>query len=310
VKTLEGKGPFTVFAPTNEAFAKLPAATLKHLLDPANVKELDALLTYHVAAGAVFSKDIKDKEKIKTVEGQDVTASIYMGNRIFINNALVTSADVGASNGVIHIIDTVLSLPEPKTVVDLAVATPDLSTLVTALKAADLVSTLEGKGPFTVFAPTNEAFAKLPPLYLKLLLDPKNVKTLQKLLTYHVVAGSVFSKDIKNNQVVKTVEGETVTAHVSAAGIKINNSTVTTADVAAQNGVVHVIDTVLMPSGMDTIVDLAVATPDLSTLVTALKAADLVKTLEGKGPFTVFAPTNEAFAKLPPLYLNYWIQRM
>jgi len=136
------------------------------------------------------------------------------------------------------------------------------------------------------------------------------VKTLQKLLTYHVVAGSVFSKDIKNNQVVKTVEGETVTAHVSAAGIKINNSTVTTADVAAQNGVVHVIDTVLMPSGMDTIVDLAVATPDLSTLVTALKAADLVKTLEGKGPFTVFAPTNEAFAKLPPLYLNYWIQRM
>jgi len=310
VKTLEGKGPFTVFAPTNEAFAKLPAATLKHLLDPANVKELDALLTYHVAAGAVFSKDIKDKEKIKTVEGQDVTASIYMGNRIFINNALVTSADVGASNGVIHIIDTVLSLPEPKTVVDLAVATPDLSTLVTALKAADLVSTLEGKGPFTVFAPTNEAFAKLPPLYLKLLLDPKNVKTLQKLLTYHVVAGSVFSKDIKNNQVVKTVEGETVTAHVSAAGIKIHNSTVTTADVAAQNGVVHVIDTVLMPSGMDTIVDLAVATPDLSTLVTALKAADLVKTLEGKGPFTVFAPTNEAFAKLPPLYLNYWIQRM
>ena len=76
------------------------------------------------------------------------------------------------------------------------------------------------------------------------------MKTLQKLLTYHVVAGSVFSKDIKNNQVVKTVEGETVTAHVSAAGIKINNSTVTTADVAAQNGVVHVIDTVLMPSGM------------------------------------------------------------
>jgi uncharacterized surface protein with fasciclin (FAS1) repeats len=148
------------------------------------------------------------------------------------------------------VIDTVLSLPVPKTIVDLAVATPDLSTLVTALKAGGLVDTLSGKGPFTVFAPTNEAFAKLPALYLKLLLDPKNVKTLQKLLTYHVVAGSVFSEDISNNQVVKTVEGETVTAHVSAAGIKINNSTVITADVAAQNGVVHVIDAVLMPSGM------------------------------------------------------------
>merc|ERR1711865_902470 len=102
----------TVFAPTNEAFAKLPAATLAHLLDPANVKELDAVLTYHVVAGvAAFSKDLTDGEKIKTVEGQDVTASIYKGNRIFINKALVTTADVSASNGVIHIIDTVLSLP-------------------------------------------------------------------------------------------------------------------------------------------------------------------------------------------------------
>jgi len=252
VDTLSGKGPFTVFAPTNEAFAKLPAATLAHLLDPANVKELDAILTYHVVSGvAAFSKDLTDGEKIKTVEGQDVTAAIYMGDRIFINNALVTTADVGASNGVIHIIDTVLSLPVPKTIVDLAVATPDLSTLVAALKAGGLVSTLEGKGPFTVFAPTNEAFAKLPPLYLKLLLDPKNVKTLQKLLTYHVVAGvAAFSKDLTDGEKIKTVEGETVTAHVSAAGIKINDSTVITANVAAQNGVVHVVDAVLMPSGM------------------------------------------------------------
>merc|ERR1712166_358134 len=252
VKTLEGKGPFTVFAPTNKAFAKLPAATLAHLLDPTNVKELDAVLTYHVVAGvAAFSKDLTDGEKIKTVEGQNVVASIYMGDRIFINNALVTTADVAASNGVIHIIDTVLSLPVPKTIVDLAVATPDLSTLVAALKAGGLVSTLEGKGPFTVFAPTNEAFAKLPPLYLKLLLDPKNVKTLQKLLTYHVVAGvAAFSKDLTDGEKIKTVEGETVTARVSAAGIKINDSTVITADVAAQNGVVHVIDAVLMPSGM------------------------------------------------------------
>merc|ERR1711865_650057 len=102
----------TVFAPTNEAFAKLPAATLAHLLDPANVKELDAVLTYHVVAGvAAFSKDLTDGEKIKTVEGQDVTASIFMGKRIFINKALVTTADVSASNGVIHIIDKVLSLP-------------------------------------------------------------------------------------------------------------------------------------------------------------------------------------------------------
>merc|ERR1711865_283767 len=202
VDTLSGKGPFTVFAPTNEAFAKLPAATLAHLLKPANVKELDAVLTYHVVAGvAAFSKDLTDGEKIKTVEGQDVTASIFKpgrhrhrSNRIFINKALVTTADVSASNGVIHIIDKVLSLPPApapapvptKNIVELAVATPDLSTLVTALKAGGLVGTLSGKGPFTVFAPTNEAFAKLPAATLAHLLDPANVKELDAVLTYHV----------------------------------------------------------------------------------------------------------------------------
>ena len=137
------------------------------------------------------------------------------------------------------------------TIVDVAAATPDLSTLVTALKAGGLVATLEGVGPFTVFAPSNEAFAKLPSLYRQLLLDPKNVKQLQKLLTYHVVAGAaVFSKDLKDKEAIKTVEGQNVVAHVAASGIKINDAAVTTADVAALNGVVHIVDTVLMPPDM------------------------------------------------------------
>ena len=194
-----------------------------------------------------------------------------------------------------------------QTIVDIAVATPDLSTLVTALTAGDLVSTLQGPGPFTVFAPTNEAFAKIPPLYLKLLLDPANIKTLQRLLTYHVVAGvAAFAKDLTNGESIKTVEGQNVVVTISRGTVKINDATVTTADVAASNGVVHIIDTVLMPSDMpsNTIVDVAAATPDLSTLVTALTAADLVSTLEGTGPFTVFAPTNEGFAALPTGVLN------
>merc|ERR1712166_697838 len=268
-----------------------------------------------VAGVAAFSKDLTDGEKIKTVEGQNVVASIYMGDRIFINNALVTTADVAASNGVIHIIDTVLSLPVPKTIVDLAVATPDLSTLVAALKAGGLVSTLEGKGPFTVFAPTNEAFAKLPPLYLKLLLDPKNVKTLQKLLTYHVVAGvAAFSKDLTDGEKIKTVEGQSVVAHVSAAGVMINGATVQTADIAASNGVIHIIDKVLSlppapaPVPTKNIVELASSVADLSTLVTALVAGKLTTALSGKGPFTVFAPTNEAFAKLPKATLAHLLE--
>merc|ERR1711904_589334 len=177
------------------------------------------------------------------------------GNTILIDSSKVTTADVQASNGVVHIIDAVLmpsNAPKPvsKTIVDLAVATPELSTLVTALKAADLVKTLSSKGPFTVFAPSNKAFAALPKGVLANLLKPENKAQLVDLLTYHVASG-----------------------------------------------VVHIIDAVLMPSNAPkpvskTIVDLAVATPELSTLVTALKAADLVKTLSSKGPFTVFAPSN------------------
>merc|ERR1712166_1030605 len=219
VKTLEGKGPFTVFAPTNEAFAKLPNATLAHLLDPANVKELDAVLTYHVVAGvAAFSKDLTDGEKIKTVEGQDVTASIYMGNRVFINKALVTTADISASNGVIHIIDTVLSLPPApapvptKNIVELASSVADLSTLVTALVAGKLTPALSGKGPFTVFAPTNEAFAALPKATLAHLLKPENIKELQLVLEYHVIPGAaIHAADLKSFQTARTLEGQAVT---------------------------------------------------------------------------------------------------
>merc|ERR1712028_200497 len=236
------------FAPTNEGFAKLPPATLAHLLKPANVKELDAILTYHVVSGvAAFSKDLTDGEKIKTVNGQSVVAHVSAAG-VMINDATVKTADIAASNGVVHIIDAVLipKAPAGKTIVDLAVATADLSTLVAALKAGGLVETLSGKGPFTVFAPTNEAFAKLPPATLAHLLKPANVKELDAILTYHVVSGvAAFSKDLTDGEVIKTVEGQSVVAHVSAAGVMINDATVKTADIAASNGVVHIIDTVL-----------------------------------------------------------------
>merc|ERR1712166_1527718 len=317
VDTLSGEGPFTVFAPTNEAFAKLSAPILAHLLDPANVKELDAVLEYHVLSGAaVFSNYLTDGETIKTVEGQNVTVSIYNG-RVFINNALVTTADVAASNGVIHIIATVLNMPPApappasKNIVELAIATPDFSTLATALKAGALVDYLSAKGPFTVFAPTNEAFAKLPAATLTHLLDPANVKELDALLEYHVVSGvAAFVKDLKDEELIKTVEGDDVSIRVNPYGpdepaVVINiGSTVVYADIAASNGVIHGIDTVLtIPS--KNIVDVAAATPDFSTLVTALKAGGLVDTLSTDGPFTVFAPTNEAFAKLPAATLTH-----
>merc|ERR1711918_236711 len=157
------------------------------------------------------------------------------------------TADVAATNGVVHIIDQVLlppSTPTGKNIVQLAAATADLSTLVTAVKAGDLVDTLSGTGPFTVFAPTNEAFAKLPKATLDYLLAPANKAKLVDVLTYHVAAGSVHAAELT------TVEGKQVEARIFGSKgeyVFINNARVTTADVDASNGVVHIIDTVLIP---------------------------------------------------------------
>ncbi len=134
-----------------------------------------------------------------------------------------------------------------KTIAELAVSSKSLSTLVAALKAADLVETLSGEGPFTVFAPTNAAFAKIPKATLADLLKPENKEKLKKILTYHVVPGKITSKMLKPTQQVETVEGGKVTVKVRKGKVMVNNATVLKADVAASNGVVHSIDTVIMP---------------------------------------------------------------
>jgi len=132
-------------------------------------------------------------------------------------------------------------------IVDLAVATDFLSTLVAAVKAGDLVDVLKGDGPFTVFAPTNEAFANLPDGTLEDLLKPENKEKLVAILTYHVVPGKILSTDLSNGQKAKTVQGSEITVKIMDGKVMINNATVTAADIMADNGVVHVIDTVILP---------------------------------------------------------------
>lgn len=132
-------------------------------------------------------------------------------------------------------------------IVDLAASTDFLSTLVTAVKAAGLVETLKGNGPFTVFAPTNDAFAALPDGTLEMLLKPENKDKLVQILTYHVVSGEVKSTDLSNGMEAKTVEGSDIMVKVSKKGVMVNNANVTKADIMASNGVVHVIDQVIMP---------------------------------------------------------------
>jgi transforming growth factor-beta-induced protein len=294
VETLQGAGPFTVFAPTDEAFAKLPAGTVEDLLKPENKDKLVQILTYHVVAGKVMAADAAKLTSAETVAKLPITIKAEM-DKVMINNATVVLADLVASNGVIHVIDTVL-LP-PSDIVDTAIADGRFKTLVAAVQAAGLVDTLKGKGPFTVFAPTDDAFAMLPAGTLDTLLKPENKDQLAGILTYHVVAGSVMAADVVKLTLADTVNGAPVKIMVDGDKVFINDAQVIITDIQTSNGVIHVIDSVLLPPS--DIVDTAVADGRFTTLVAAIQAAGLVDTLKGEGPFTVFAPTDDAFAKLP-----------
>ncbi len=245
VDTLKGKGPFTVFAPTDEAFAKLPKGTLETLLKPENKDKLIAILTYHVVAGEVDASQVVKLSGATTVNGQFAPITTT-GGKVTIAGANVTKTDIHTSNGVIHVIDSVI-LPADKDIVDVAVGAGQFNTLAAALKAAGLVDTLKGKGPFTVFAPTDEAFAKLGKATLDDLLKPENKDKLTKILTYHVVPGRVFSPDALKAGKAKTVEGGEITITSSGGGAMVNNAKIVKTDVNATNGVIHVIDTVILP---------------------------------------------------------------
>ena len=260
VETLSGDGPFTVFAPTNEAFAALPKETLEALLKPENRDLLRKVLTYHVVPGDLMAKDLKSGN-VATVAGGSVAIEVQ-NQKVNVNKASVVKADIDAKNGVIHVIDRVLLPPDfslttptkaqgaqPGTIVEIAAGNPSVSTLVTAVKAAGLAETLSGKGPFTVFAPTNEAFAALPKGTLDKLLKPENRDELRKVLTYHVVSGDLMAKNLRSGKVA-TVEGNSVAVKVENQSVSVNNSKVIKADIDAKNGVIHVIDQVLLPPSL------------------------------------------------------------
>jgi uncharacterized surface protein with fasciclin (FAS1) repeats len=256
VDTLKGDGPFTVFAPTEEAFVELLGAlgvTATELL--ADTDLLTSVLLHHVVPGKVMSADLAGASElmVTTVQGGQVSVTESMGS-VTIDEATVVTADIEASNGVIHVIDKVL-LPVAEEVVasdivDVAVAADAFPTLVAALGAADLVDTLKGDGPFTVFAPTEEAFVELLGALgvtaTELLAD---TDLLTSVLLHHVVPGKVMSADLAgaSELMVTTVQGGQVSVTESMGSVTIDEATVVTADIEASNGVIHVIDKVLLP---------------------------------------------------------------
>jgi transforming growth factor-beta-induced protein len=247
VDTLSTGGPFTVFAPTDAAFAKVPKATLDALAE--NPAQLKSVLLYHVVPDRVAAADVVKLTSAKTLEGRSVAIKVVDGS-VYIDKAKVTTPDVTASNGVIHVIDSVL-IPNAapatpaKNIVQTAIAAGQFKTLASLLTKAGLAGTLQGKGPFTVFAPTDAAFAKVPKATLAAL--GKDKAKLRAVLLYHVVRGKVTAAQAMKLRSAKTLQGKSLSTRVSGGKVLVGGATVTKADVTASNGVIHVINKVLIP---------------------------------------------------------------
>lgn len=306
VSTLKGDGPFTVFAPTDAAFADLLEAIGQSSIEDVPDDVLTEILLYHVVAGeAIGSADIASGN-IEMVQGTESTLSAN-ADGISINDSKVTSPfDVVASNGIIHTVDQVL-VPEAiaqfvNSVLEPTYFNKSFSTLIGAAVKADAVGTLLNTPNLTIFAPTNEAFEASG-----IDVSATDSETLLDVLTYHVVTSKVLSPDIPAN--AETLNGANIYFSLSSAGNYINGGIeITNVDIESGTGVVHVIDKVLVPAA-GTVVDVASSLADdgeFTSLVAALtRTADegtaeqnLITVLNGDGPFTVFAPTDAAFAAL------------
>ncbi len=303
VDALNGDGPFTVFAPTDAAIVALTEVleiTAEELLALPNLGDI---LQYHVVAASAFSTDLTDGQMIGTLQGSDVTVTINMDG-VFINEAMVTVADIAADNGVVHVIDAVLLPPAPvsNTVVDVIVNSEDHTVLEAAVLAADLAGALSAEGPFTVFAPTDAAFTALLEALEVSAEDLLAFEGLTDVLLYHVVGAQALAAELSDGQEITTLLDQDVTITINGMGVFVNQAMVTVADIVADNGVVHVIDAVLLPeldeNLPETVVDIIVASEVHTLLEAAVVAAGLVDALSGEGPFTVFAPTDDAIVAL------------
>ena len=302
---------FTVFAPTDDAFALLGDETIAALLDDTDT--LTDILTYHVI-GAEIDSSAAISSAGSTVEmvNGDSTGLSLDGDNLLVNTVTVTTVDVEADNGVIHVIDAVLIPPVDKgtptmNIVDTAVSAGDFGTLVTALQAAGLDATLADETQsFTVFAPTDAAFALIDPDTLDLLLA--DTDALSDVLLQHVVSGEVSSVTAYtlNGLSATTASGAEIPVAINSDldTLTFGGATVTTTDIYTTNGVIHVIDMVVvadveLPSPPSSIVDVAVANGSFTTLVAALQATGLDTVLDDpEATFTVFAPTDAAFGLL------------
>jgi transforming growth factor-beta-induced protein len=291
---------FTVFAPTNAAFASLLTELKVASLNDIPTATLTNVLLYHVKSGKASASQITtgyySTLTAGPVEASNLSMYVDMSSTTINGRSKITKTDIMADNGVIHVIDKVLL---PMSLVDHAVANPNFSSLVAAVTKGNLVNALaDNTKTYTLFAPSNAAFSALLSK-LGVTLNDLSTGTLSPILLYHVLSGYIPAAKVTAGYfpTLSTAFGKNIVVQIATAnGVLLNNSSkVIATDVVATNGIIHVIDQVLLPP---TVVDLALQNSIFSTLVLAVVKADLATTLSGAGPFTVFAPTNDAFAAL------------
>jgi transforming growth factor-beta-induced protein len=320
---LSGSTNLTLFGPTNQAFEAALGAlgiTAAELL--ADTETLTAVLLYHVAAGKLFAADVVGMDRVKMLDGNYADVMLKDGGA-YIENAQITRTDINVRNGVIHVIDAVIlppnfgQAPAPApaaqpNMMDILRANSGWSTLVAAIEAAGLEGALSGSTDLTLFGPTNQAFeAALSALGISAADLLADTETLTSVLLYHVAAGELLAANVVGMDRIKMLDGNYADVMLKDGGAYIENAQITRTDIQVSNGVIHVIDAVILPPNFGqapspapaaapapyaaNIMDILRANSGWSTLVAAIEAAGLEDALSGSTNLTLFAPTNEAF---------------
>lgn len=298
--TVATGGTFTVFAPTDDAFAALPPGTVESLVT--NVPALQNILLYHVVGGRVSLFELLRNSTAETLQGTPLLV-VKEGTKVLVNRQTMIFPTLPAKNGNIYPIRGVLLPPDGpsdiRSLADVLALDGRFSTLLAAVNAAGLGNTLVNGGPFTLFAPTDAAFAKLPAGTVEALLVDTNA--LKNILLYHVLNGRVRSGHLLLQRTAETLQGSDVSVSLRDRAVYVNDSKAITLNIHAPNALIHAIDAVLLPPAPEpNLVEVLSADGRFNTLITALKAAGLDGVVATGGPFTIFAPTDAAFAKLPP----------
>jgi len=297
---LSTSGPYTVLAPSNNASEDQVDALLP------TFGMIRDVVAGHFLPGTLMAEDIAEGQLVPTLQGGEVRFTRSPDGALLANGASVIRTDLTASNGVIHVVDTVLPprrfTPPNETLVEV-VEKRGLSMMAYLFNTTGMLDTLSEDGPFTIFAPTDDAFMKLP---MSTIEDIKsNPEIAQELLRFHIVAGSVNSSDFEDGLALTTLANTSAVmsvddgSEIDFAMAALDGANVCAMDAAASNGVLHILHDVIMPSVND-LAEVVEEDPDLSSFWEALQSANMTDVLREAGPLTVFAPTNAAFARLPP----------